>query len=224
MKTDDLRRAVSLWVGYLRLARLSDRSDVRDALKKSASFYKRWDNFEEEPFEEWWKTHSYMFEDKIVSVRPPSEGEENDSIPSPSKNDLLLFIPLERTTTELLKEVKVLIAKQKRKATKPKRRSTMQELAQGKSPQIDQLADKLAIGSIVCEHGKIKPRALLNKVYAHFKTSDQKLPMALQWEPGGDLLRALRNLDRYVKGADQVMLNVANGRFPGRMTKDTQVS
>jgi hypothetical protein len=61
----------------------------------------------------------------------------------------------------------------------------------------------------------------LNKVHAYFKGPGRKLPMALQWEEGEDLARALRNLDRYVKGADQVMLNVARGRFPGRMTKGT---
>jgi hypothetical protein len=224
MNSDDLCRAVRLWIGYLRLARLSDRPEVRTALKKSADFYKRWGDFEDEPFEAWWETHSYMFEDKIVSVRPPSEGTENDSIPCPSENELLLFIPLKRKPTELLKELKALIIGQQKKAKWPKLRSPIQDLAEGKSPQIDQIADKLAIGSIVYEFPKLRGRARLNQVHAYFKASGQEVPAALRWEDEDALLRALRNLDRYVKGADQVMLNVANGRFPGRMTKDNQVT
>ncbi len=224
MNSDDLCRAVRLWIGYLRLARLSDRPEVRSALKKTADFYKRWGDFEDEPFETWWETHSYMFEDKIVSVRAPSEGPENDSIPCPSENELLLFIPLRRKPTELVKEVKALITEQQKKAKKLELRSSIQDLAEGKSPQIDQLADKLTIGSIVYEFPKLRGQARLNQVHAYFKTSGQEVPAALQSGDEDALLRALRNLDRYVKGADQVMLNVANGRFPGRMTKDTQVS
>jgi hypothetical protein len=220
MNSDDLCRAVRLWIGYLRLARLSNRPEVRNALKKSADFYQRWDDFEDEPFETWWETHSYMFEDKIASVRP-----EDDTIPCPSENELLLFIPLRRKPTELVNEVRALITEQQKKV-KRTQRSPIQDLAEGKSPQIDQLAYKLAIGSVVYEFPKLRgrPRLLLDQVHAYFKNSGQEVPMTLWCENEDALLRALRNLDRYVKGADQVMLNVANGRFPGRMTKDTQVS
>jgi hypothetical protein len=165
-----------------------------------------------------------MFEDKIISVRPPSEGEENDSIPCPSKNDLLLFIPLWRSNRSLLQDVKAHITEQKRLAEKPERRSPMQELAEGKSPRIGELIEKMSVGIVASDRPRPTGRPLLIKVQNYYNTHGWKLPRALELKPGKDLATVLRTLDRYVKGADEVMLNVAKGRFPGRMTKDKHIA
>jgi hypothetical protein len=61
MKGENLQMAVRIWFNYLSLARRSDRPDVQEALKKSAAIYEQWGDFENQPFEEWWETHSYMF-------------------------------------------------------------------------------------------------------------------------------------------------------------------
>ena len=42
-----------------------------------------------------------------------------------------------------------------------------------------------------------------------------KVPMALMYNHEDEKVRAMRNLRRYIQKAEQVVLNVARGQFPG---------
>ena len=70
------------------------------------------------------------------------------------------------------------------------------------------------------KHPNIRGEALLNathKFYLGRKAKRwAKIPMALNVRPlQEDKVRAMRNLRRYIQKAEQIMLNVAKGEFPG---------
>ena len=76
---------------------------MREALKKSANFLRSVGRYLDVKVDHWWKEKGYLFEDKYV-VRRLSAGEQ------PSNPELLIVeIPLSRSPTMLIKDVKALI-------------------------------------------------------------------------------------------------------------------
>ena len=76
------REFYRLWFEYLRLAKRSQRQDVKDALKRSATFYAPWGDVLAERFDVWWPKRKPLFEERYV-VR--LLGPENDH---PTRNHL----------------------------------------------------------------------------------------------------------------------------------------
>jgi hypothetical protein len=215
MKRSDLRRAVQLWIGFLWLARMSDRSDVKEKLENSANLYRRWGNFDDVPFEQWWKAHSNIFE-IVVSIRvlPPSEDDEDSGlVADSSKDELLRRITLPGTPTAFLAQIRKVVIEQRNIKSEPKSWSEVQALAVKKAPRLNHLADYLLVGSVVCEFPELHGKKLMDKVHAQFRESGQKVPSVLLEHARG-INDAHRNLLRYVQRANEVMLNVAKGRFP----------
>ena len=68
------REAYRLWFEYLRVARNSTLTRVREALKRSAPFYAPWGDISNVKFDQWWKEKGTLFEEKYV-VRRLSAGE-----------------------------------------------------------------------------------------------------------------------------------------------------
>ena len=97
------REAYRLWFEYLRVARNSSLTRVRQALKQSAPFYAPWGDISSVKFDHWWKQKGDLFEDKYVVRR--LEAGENRSDPK----SLIIEIPLTRSPTELIKDVRAII-------------------------------------------------------------------------------------------------------------------
>jgi hypothetical protein len=147
MKDGGLRDAIELWFGYLNLARQSLRDDIQEGLKSSAPFYERWGDTVNVPFDQWWKTHSWLFADKVLSICGPDElgPDDEDFIPCPPIEDLLLFIPLTRSQATLTREVAALISKQVKLVKGKKLTSLRPTLTEGVRLKPLALEDKLIV-------------------------------------------------------------------------------
>jgi hypothetical protein len=215
------REAYRLWFEYLRVARNSTLTRVREALKQTATFYAPWGDISNLKFNHWWKEKGYLFEDKYVVRRltarePPSNPES-----------LIVEIPLSRSPTMLLKDVKTLIqeafAKQAKEFKKSKKVPTsVYGLTEGAEPKLLAVREMLTVyRDVYLKNRELRGTDLLDKVHALYlgRRSKRwaKVPTPLLFDQKyGDNSVALRNLRRYITKAERVMLNVANGEFPGR--------
>jgi hypothetical protein len=217
MEKAKLRERIRVWFEYLNLARQSPREDIQAALKQSEKLYKTWGDTTV-PFDVWWEKHSWLFADDIVSVRGPDETGPDDlvGIPCPSIEDLFLFIPLTRPLTQILKDISILIRKQRRLiganddylALRPR-------LTKGAQPRIDILADELIVYRDVFLKTGLKGEKLLIQIHTFYDKKGQRRPRTLN----GKASSSQRGLNRCIENAKRVMMHVARGEFPGPRTK-----
>jgi len=209
---------IKIWFSYLRLAHEVGKTDpnIKLALKRSARFYRPWGDVTKVSFKQWWKDHSNLFEenDVIQLIRYP------DLVPLPRKDRLLLSIPLTRSPTELATMVLAIFKKNARIVSskskkRPTSRYTLTEGAEIKSKGAVPLEDKLAVYRIALEPPKASRSELLLRVLG-----DPRLSSLSAFRHGSEDSKK-RSLRRYLKDAEQVMINVANGQFPGPRGKGT---
>ena len=212
------REAYRLWFEYLKVARKSSLASVREALKKSGTFYAPWGDISNVKFDHWWKEKGYLFEDKFV-IRRLSAGEK----PSNPKS-LIVEIPLSRSPTMLIKDVKALIqeafASQERAFRKSKKAPTSAyRLSDGAEPKLLAVREMLTVyRDVYLKNKDMRGTDLLEKVHAFYLARKRraKVPTPLLYDKYGDKSVAMRNMRRYITKAERVMLNVANGQFPGK--------
>lgn len=218
-----------LWFDFLKLARNVARSEARitgevsreeiqKALEGSADFYASWDT--NLPFNIWWKRLYRKF-DVIVSIRGPDELDPlnpdlDDGIPCPSVHDLLLFIPVARPITELMDEILALINDQKKKAGGAAKPSWRFKLTGVHKLRPKAWSDRLTVyRDVALEHPTLSGEPLLRKVREFCRSQGESSGLAFKDADAS----ALKKLGRYVREAEQTMLNVANGQFPGPQKK-----
>jgi hypothetical protein len=97
------REHYRLWFEYWKLARTSSDKDVRKALEQSRLFYAAWGTDTTIKFETWWKTHAALFEDKH-QIRVLQPGEERSD-----PEALVLEIPLTKSATAIIKQIRPLL-------------------------------------------------------------------------------------------------------------------
>jgi hypothetical protein len=202
-------RIYGLWFQFLRLAYSDQRQQVRDALERSRSFYAPWGDVTNAQFHEWFRDHRYLFEDKYA-VRKLTAGE-----PPSDPDALIVEIPLRRSQSVLSKQVTRLIRdeirKQPQRPGKSKEASTAQyRLTEGAEPKLLFLYDMFIAYRVHLNQPEARGKRLLNEVR---KIGHVPTPLD---DSHGTLENRLRNLHRYITKAEQVVLNVANGEFPGR--------
>jgi hypothetical protein len=212
------REAYRLWFEYLRVARNSTNTRVREAIRKSASFYVPWGDISNVKFDHWWKEKGYLFEDKY-GVRRLAAGE-----PPSNRESLIVEIPLSRSPTMLTKDVKRLIqeafdvhAKQFKKSKKSP--TSVYRLSEGAEPKLLAIREMLTVyRDVYLKNKELRGTDLLEKVHAHYlgRKRRAKVPTPLLYDKYGDNAVALRNMRRYITKAERVMLNVANGEFPAK--------
>jgi hypothetical protein len=212
------REAYRLWFEYLRVARNNTNTRVREALKKSASFYAAWGDIANVKFDHWWREKGYLFEDKY-GVRRLSAGEA-----SSNSESLIVEIPLSRSPTILMKNVKNLIkeafATRARQFKKSKKAPTSAyRLTEGAEPKLLAVREMLTVyRDVYLKNKDLRGTDLLEKVHAFYlgRKRRAKVPTPLLYDKYGDKSVAMRNMRRYITKAERVMLNVANGEFPGK--------
>ena len=232
------RELYRLWFEYLKLARSNPRlkddkqkRELQTALKGSVDFYAPWGNIDGVKFDSWWKDHRQLFED-TEKVRRLKRGEA-----TPLDPDILVIqVPMTRSPTVLAQEVKTVIemafAETKRATNKSKKlaQSTFRP-TEGAEPKFDAVRESLTVYRDVRlkytrDDGKmtLRGQAFLDAVRAFYKGRKNRkwanIPYALleadnTFEGSGED-RAQRNLLRYCQRAETIMLNVANGQFPGK--------
>jgi hypothetical protein len=217
------REAFRLWFEYLRLAHRSTKPDVQDALKQSESFYAPWGDATKTKFDDWWKEKGYLFEDKYV-VRRLKAGE------MPIDPDAIIVeIPLTQSPKVLLDRVKKLISESsatpQQMYVKSKKRPTSQfQLTAGAEPKLTTVREMLTVyRDVHLKNPTLRGKQLLYAIEQHYLGRKQKRfakipdPLRLPRDAKPDKVDyVLRNLRRYIDKAEQVMLNVANGEFPGK--------
>jgi hypothetical protein len=214
------REIYRLWFEYLRVAKKSERQDVKDALKRSASFYAPWGDVLAERFDVWWKDHRKLFED-TQTVRRLERGE----VPS-DPDTLIVQIPMTQSPTILTKQVKKIIqeafAETARATKKLKRQAqSLYCLTEGAEPKLLAVRESLTVyRDVQLKHPKLHGQVLLDEVRAFYRRRKNKkwakIPGPFSdvgYEADG---RGQRNLLRYCKRAEAIMLNVANRHFPGK--------
>ena len=212
------RETYRLWFEYLRVARNSTLTRVREALKQSAPFYAPWGDISTVKFDHWWKEKGYLFEEKY-GVRRLSAGE-----PPSNPESLIVEIPLSRSPTVLLKDVKTLIqevlATQARAYKKSKKAPTSAyRLTEGAEPKLLAVREMLTVyRDVYLKNKELRGADLLDQTRAFYlgRKRRAKVPTPLLHDKYGDKSVAMRNMRRYITKAERVMLNVANGQFPGK--------
>ena len=216
------REAFRLWFEYLKLARTSTNAKIKSALVVSSPYYAPWEMDKAGKFDEWWKGHKHLFEEKHF-VRTLQAGE------APSDpTALVIEVPLTQSPTLLTKQVKLLIqaahTQLELQNKKSKRKPTAYyKLSDGSEPKLDAVREMLSVyRDVHLKHPKLRGEKLLLACHRYYLGRKNKrwakIPVALMYnDPGDDLARAMRNLRRYLQKAEKVVLNVARGQFPGPM-------
>src|SRR4029079_3558597 len=95
-------------------------------------------------------------------------------------------------------------------------------LTDGSEPKLRAIREMLNVYiDVYLKNVNLSGRKLLVAVEAHYKKRKQKrfakVPMALVIQPfNSDIGTPMRNLRRYITKAEKILLNVANGQFPGK--------
>lgn len=213
------KEAFRLWFEYLKIARLSKDAKVKSALVVYEPYYRPWEMDKAEKFDPWWKTHSHLFEEKFV-VREIKTGE------APLDPDALLIeVPLTQSPTILTKKVKAIIqaafeARERTERKGKKKPTAYYRLTEGSEPKFDAVREMLSVyRDVHLKNPKLKGEKLLAATHQYYLGRKNKrwakVPMALMYNHEDEKVRAMRNLRRYIQKAEQVVLNVARGQFPG---------
>jgi hypothetical protein len=216
------RENYRLWFEYLRLAKKSTDKKVIDALKRSSTLYDPWGDVVSQGFHTWWKLKGHLFEERHTVRR--LETTERPSDP----RSLVVEIPLNQSPTKLTRKVKALIEEAWNEQNKEQKRKSKTvasadfHLTYGSEPKLRAIREMLTVyGDVYLKNPKLRGRELLKAIEIYYKKRKQKrfarVPMALVL-PGSnaDISTPMRNLRRYITKAEQIVLNVANGQFPGR--------
>ena len=130
---------------------------------------------------------------------------------------LVLEIPRNQSPNKLDRAVKSLI--EDAWAEQNKNRKSMTD---GSAPKLDAVRDMLTVyRDVYLKDTSLFGRDRLRAIEAHYKTRKRrefaKVPMALVL-PGhnANIITPMRNLRRNITKTDTIMLNVANGEFPGK--------
>ena len=213
------KEAFRLWFEYLKIARHSSIEKVKSALVVTEPYYRPWEMDKAEKFDPWWKTHGHLFEEKFA-VRKLKAGE------APLDPDALLVeIPLTQSPTILTSKVKAIIqaafdARERTERKGKKKPTAYYRLTEGSEPKFDAVREMLSVyRDVHLKNPKLKGEKLLDATHQYYLGRKNKkwakVPMALMYDTDGDKIRAMRNLRRYIQKAEQVVLNVARGQFPG---------
>jgi hypothetical protein len=216
------RESFRLWFEYLRLAKKSTDKKVVAALKRSTAFYEPWGDVASEKFDAWWRRAGHLFEERYVVRKLRLNEQPSDP------NSLVLEIPLNQSPTKLTRLVKPIIEEAWAERNKDRSRknktvaSASYHLTVGAEPKLRAIRDMLNVyGNVYLQNPHLKGRGLLEAIDAYYKKRKQKrfrrVPMALVL-PGtnSDISTPMRNLRRYITKAEGIVLNVANGEFPGK--------
>ena len=195
--------------------------------EKTKIKYYAWGDVKNAKFDSWWKTHSYLFDD--VSVRKIESINDRQI-----SNSLLIEIPLNESTTVLLRKVKKVIDDELKK--KPKKTLiempnkevksrkdllTNFQMTIGAEPKLSIIREVLNVyRDVYLKNSHLKGRKMLDKVYKYYesKPKSNQIPYSLIISNSkvGDEKRVLRNLNRWIQWGEKITINVLKGEFPGK--------
>lgn len=224
--------AYRLWFEYLKVAKslvgvkttqfdasVKKKVDqLPGAFKICSTFYDPWEISSDTKFDPWWEKHRHLFEEKHI-VRILKDGEEKSD-----PNSILIEVPLNRSITELSKEVTFLIksvygAKRTIQGKNKTQSNALYTLSKGSEPKLEILRDMLNIfRDVYLKNPKLRGEQLVSAVHAYYnkRTRYKEIPKSLVDRHVGITEETKRNTRRYINNAAQILVNVAAGQFPGK--------
>lgn len=190
-------------------------------LKQSDEFYSSWGDVERTTFNDWWDSHKHLFEEQSVSILE----SKSSRIYSDS---LILEVPINQSTTVLLKKIRQLIDDQQKIRNRQKKKyrviTSQFQISDRTEPKLSILKDVLNVyRDVYLKNPSLRGKSLLNEVYKYFKgrkrKDHQQLPKTIDDRGSSnenDIKRVTRNLRRWIQWGDTITMNVSRGEFPGR--------
>lgn len=208
------KESYRLWFEFYKLAVKNKKYDVTKALNASLEYYKPWGDVSSIKFDDWWKKNSKLFEQFSVKIL-------NNISERQLKDSLIVEIPLNESTSVLLKKVKYAIDNERTKNTSKKRIGKKLlgnfQLTQNSEPKLRTLREVLNVYRDVYLNSQNPKGVKFYKEvldYYESRTRNKRIPPAL--DPNGNPETTAKNLRRWIQWAKQIELNVAKGEFPGK--------
>jgi len=210
-----------IWFEFYKLSLISTNPIILKNLKKSDDFYSSWGDVERTTFNDWWGAHKHIFEEQSVSVIESSSDRN-------SQDTLLLEIPINQSTTVLMKKIRQLIDGEQKKRLRQKKQyrviTSDFKITDRTEPKLIILKDVLNVyRDVYLKNPTLRGKTLLNEVYRYYKgrkrKDHQQLPKTIDDRGStneNEIKRVTRNLRRWIQWGETIMLNVSNGEFPGQ--------
>lgn len=203
-----------IWFEYYKIALASKDSGIQSALRKTKKFYADWGDDITVHFDDWWITHSHLFSD-IDKVRLMVGNETKDD------EHFYVVVPRTRSINVAVEEFTELLSiefgvTRTKRTHVPIHKYAPTEIQGFKR---DSMRLTLDLTKNVFQDESLKSKALYEKVQSYLETSRFKkqkneLPDIFEDLTNGSE-DAKRNIRRYRTRGKKILLNVANGRFPG---------
>ena len=203
-----------IWFGFYQLALVSKDPKIQAAMRKSRKFYAEWGTDAAIHFDDWWDTHSHLFED-LEKVRLLGKDEQ--------MNDRYVYVavPKIKSVNVAVDEIRTLLTdhfkvSRSRRTQVPQHRFAPTEIQGLKRGT---LSLQLDLSRHVFGDPSLKGKALYERVRSflqneRYKRKKNELPEVLRELDSGDE-NAQRNVRRYRERCKKILINVANGIFPG---------
>jgi hypothetical protein len=210
-----------IWFEFYKISLKSTNKEILINLKKSDDFYASWGDVERTTFNDWWDSHKHLFEEQSVSILDKNSNKKY-------ADSLILEVPMNQSTTILLKNIRKLIDQEQKKRNRQKKKyrviTTHFEMSDRSEPKLVILKDVLNVyRDVYLKDASLRGKKLLNEVHKYYKNrkrkDHQRLPKSID-DCGSTneqvINGVLRNLRRWIQWAKQIELNVAKGKFPGQ--------
>jgi hypothetical protein len=203
-----------LWFEFYKLCCLSTEIRVIKNLESTKDFYKSWGDVRGVKFDDWWETRKNLFTEPVVKVLDDFKNRQTE-------NSLIVEVPLNQSTSKIIESLKKLIeSEQKPNYRKKKVRFTKSyQLTKGSEPKLETIRNVLNIyRDVYIPNKKPKiPKTLELTIQYYDKKKRMVLPNSLKLTNHlSNQKNVERNLGRWMKWGETIMLNVSNGEFPGK--------
>ena len=208
------KESYRLWFEFYKLCCLSTEIRVIKNLERTKDFYKSWGDVRGVKFDDWWDKHQNLFTEPVVKVLDDLKNRQTD-------NSLIVEVPLNQSTSKIIESLKKLIdCEQKPNYRKKKVRFTKSyQLTKGSEPKLEKIRNILNVyRDVYLPNRKPSiPKTLELTIKYYDKKKKMVLPDSLKLTNHlSNQKNVERNLGRWMKWGETIMMNVSNGEFPGK--------
>ena len=151
-----------IWFEFYKISLNSTDPDIKKNIEKSRLFYLKWGNVKDSNFNDWWKIHESIFEDEKIQIIDDTKNRVYS-------DSLILEIPINKSTSELLKTIRTLIDQEQVKRDRPKKNkvivTTQFKPTEKTEPKLSILKDVLNVyRDVYLKNSEVKGKKLLELV------------------------------------------------------------
>jgi hypothetical protein len=206
-----------LWFEFYKLALKSKEKEVISALKKSKNFYSSWGTDSVIHFDDWWREKQHLFyETKKIKL---IEGKE----PITDASHLVISFPKDTPIEVLMKEFQERVAPElEKRKNRIKITEHMYAPTEVQGVKKDSARLYFELYKEVFSNTELKGAEQYKAVKDYFDRRFKKKPNEIpeyfnDYDDDKERIESsMRNVRRYKKKCLQLILNVANGEFPGK--------